>query len=131
MARTAAWSFGASTSTPMCTGPRGSSKLPRSGCTDSVGANGQPPGDVLAPKQRASTLRSVKGWFGSASSPCDVVDPPPSVVAGGVEVDVGVVVGVGSVLAGGGVLAVWAERWCFRPAWAGSHFTLPAGFAAP
>src|SRR6185437_6614228 len=102
IAYTGACSFGASTSTPMCTGSRGSSKLPRIGWTAVVGANGQPPGAVGAAKQRASTLRSVKR--GSSGGRCDVVGLVV-VVVGSVVVGS---VGAGSVVAAGVATAVGA-----------------------
>src|SRR5215831_5996035 len=87
----------------MCTGSRGSSKLPRIGCTAVVGANGQPPGAVGAVKQRASTLRSVKR--GSSGGRCDFVGVVVVVVVGSVVVGS---VGAGSVVAEGVVTAVGA-----------------------
>ena len=87
IASTGAWSRGASTSTPMCTGVRGSSKLPRIGCTAVLGANGHPPGDGLVRKQRASTLRSVNAGLGAG--PGGGSGAPPPVDAGGGEVVVG------------------------------------------
>src|SRR5437763_15669472 len=98
----------------MCTGSRGSSKLPRIGCTAVVGANGQPPGAVGAVKQRASTLRSVKR--GSSGGRCDVVGFVVfvgSVVVGSV-VDAGSVVAAGVVTAvGAGVVGHVSPAWCF------------------
>jgi hypothetical protein len=84
----------------MCTGLRGSSKLPRIGCTAVVGANGQPPGADGAVKQRVSTLRSVnRGSSGGRRGPAGFVVGGGSVVVGspgaGSPVAAGVVVAAG------------------------------------
>ncbi len=105
MAYTGAWSRGASMSTPMWTGSRGSSKLPRTGWMEVVGANGQPPGAGLAPKQRASTLCSVNAGF--CAGPGAGSGDPVLVEAGGGEVGAGSVAGSvagGVVAAGAGAL---------------------------
>ncbi len=109
----------------MCTGSRGSSKLPRNGCSAVVGANGQLLGAVFAPKQRASTVRSVNGAFGAgpfAGSP----DPEPVVAGGGDVVVVGsVVVGAGDgEAAGAQAAALLCAGW---PAGAAAGLTFAGG----
>src|SRR5690242_1236410 len=102
----------------MCTGLRGSSKLPRIGCTAVVGANGQPPGADGAVKQGASTLRSVKR--GSSGGRCGLAGLVGVGLVGVGSVGVGSVGGAGSPVAAGvvaaGVGAACAAAWwwwCF------------------
>src|SRR6476620_6273081 len=97
----------------MCTGSRGSSKLPRRGCSAVVGANGQLLGADLAPKQRASTVCSVNGGFG-AGPVAGWSDPEPVVAGGG---DAGVVVGSVVVGAGAGDAAGAQAAACVCVGW--------------